>query len=261
MQSLSGALRSYEGRGRPIHIPFPQLAELVDFRTGQIAVIAGASGSGKSTLAANWCVRSHDPILYLAQEDPLSTINTMTALTMDRRKNDITPEDAGYWADRLKSKEREELVIQKGAQTLSDIEARIIALTEWLMEPPRLIVVDSLFDVRDDTAGGYMENKWYATVLPGLKELTLNYDVGLMLQHHVKRDGNKALGTEPLNMTSLMFGGEKESAHVWGVYYTEARNRQTHVQILKQRNGRADPGGGLSVTLDWHPDTGRMWSR
>ena len=235
------------------------MAELVDFRTGQIAVLAGAAGSGKSTFAANWAAKSTDPILYLAQEDPFSTYQVMTAVLTHSKRTDIYRKEVDYWSDKVRDRGREELIIQEGGQTVESIEARIIALTEWLMEPPPLIIVDSVFDLRSD-AGGYMESAFYADVMPGLKALTLKYDTSFLLQHHVKREGKQALGTEPLTMTSLMFGGEKEAAHVWGVYHREDK-REMYIQVLKQRGGRADATGKLSVTLDWDAASGWLTSR
>jgi predicted ATP-dependent serine protease len=235
------------------------MADLVDFRTGQIAVLAGAAGSGKSTFAANWVSRSKDTILYLAQEDPFSTYQVMTAVTTHSKRTDIYRKDVNYWSEKVSEHGRDNLIIVEGGQTVESIEAMLIALAEWDQETPPLTVVDSVFDLRSD-AGGYMESAFYADVLPGLKALSLKYDTSFLLQHHVKRDGKQALGTEPLTMTSLMFGGEKEAAHVWGVYHRQDK-REMYIQMLKQRGGRADATGGLSVVLDWDAQSGWLTSR
>lgn len=258
MQSLALALKGWSGKGRPIEIPFRQLAELVTFRTGQIAVLAGAAGSGKTTLAANWAWRSHDPILYLAQEDPFETMKIFVALATQSKKDDVRASDVVHWSKRVTDL-REELVIQTGAQSVQALESFIVALTEWLGAAPPLIIIDSLFDLKVESDTSYMDTGYYAEVLPGLKDLTLKYDVGMVLQHHVNR--GHGLGTDPLRMTDLLFGGEKEAAHVWGVYHAE-NSRQLFVQVLKQRSGSADPNGVLhNITLDWQPEMGVLLSR
>jgi hypothetical protein len=60
-------------------------------------------------------------------------------------------------------------------------------------------------------------------------------------------------------MKDLLFAGEREARHVWGVY--RPRTNLLHVSVLKNQDGRADPGGGLYVPLDWQPEEGVLSSR
>jgi hypothetical protein len=262
VSSLELTLRRWgEGRGRLVDIPFRGLDDLVKIRTGQLLVISGHAGSGKTTLCANWAWRASQPRLYLAQEDPFTTIQLLVALATSQPKDNIRPKDKDHWADRLRAlRNQPELDFVTEAQTIEKLESRLIALNEWLMESPPLVFIDSLFDLKVEGTN-YMDNAYWATVLPALKQLAHTYDVCFVCQHHAnKRDGNKSPGTEPLTLGSLLFGGEKEAAHVWGVYHSE-NNRQMYVQILKQRNGKADPSGRLYVTLDWQPEEGMLLSR
>jgi len=264
MRSLSRALRGWAGKGRKIEVPFRHLDELIDFRTGDLAVLAGAPGGGKSLLATNWAWRSTDPVLYLAQDSPRSVLKRFTALALQRRVADIREDEIDYWAEKLDALgKRDELIVATGAHTVEMIESKIIALTEWLMEPPPLIIIDNLFDLRSE-AGAYMETSFYADILPNLKQMAIRQDVGIILMHHVTRSGESGkkhgLGTEPLKLTDLLFAGEREARHVWGAYRGSG-DRSLHVQILKQQDGRANPGGGLSVSLDWTPEDGTLYSR
>jgi hypothetical protein len=260
MQTLDRALASWQGKGRQIDIPFLSVQDIVDFRTGDLAVLAGAPGAGKSLTALNWVWRSTDPILYLAQDSPRSVLKRLTALALGRKVSDIGEEDAAYWAEKVQGR-REELVVVTGAQTVEGVEARIEALTEWLMEPPKIVFVDNLFDLRVEGAG-YMENAFYATVLPMLKQLAIEKDVGIVVMHHVTRAGEHGkkhgMGTDPLRMTDLLFAGEREARHVWGVYRSWD-NRKLNFQVLKQQDGRADASGNLRVGLTWQPEAGKLW--
>jgi len=225
-------------------------------------VLAGAPGGGKSTVAANWAWRSQDPILYLAIDRPLDMMQRLVAIGLDKRMSEVAQGELDYWSTRLTGK-RDELVIETGTQTVESLEHRLIALTEWLMEPPHVVFVDNLFDLRSE-GNSYMSNDFYADVLPALKQLAINHDVGIVLLHHVTRSGERGKkhgqGSEPLTMTDLLHGGEREAAHVWGVYRGHG-NRQLFVQVLKQGHGRADAGGSLKVALDWSPETMRTFSR
>lgn len=264
MHTLARALRSWQGRGRPVEIPFRDIDKLVDLRTGQIAVLAGAPGGGKSSIAVNWAWRSSQPVLYLAQDRPLEVYQRLAAIALDRRVDEIDPSDLDYWGQRIeRMRKRDTLVIQRGAQTVENLGYQIEALTEWLMEPPHLVFVDNLFDMRVE-GSSYMDVGFYADVLPAVKQLAIEKDVCVCLLHHVTRSGEKGKkhgqGTDPLTMTDLLFGGEREAAHVWGVY-RRVDNRQLIFQVLKQGGGRADAGGNLRVPLDWQPEKAVVYSR
>lgn len=264
MQTIGLALTKFEGKARKIDIPFRQVSELVDYWTQDLAVLAGAPGGGKSLTALNWAWRSTDPILYLAQDSPRSVLKRLTALALNENVGDIREEDADYWAGKMIALgQREELVIATGSHTIDMIDEKIVALTEWLMEPPKLIVIDNLFDLKSE-AGNYTENAFYGEVLPTLKQLAIKRDVGIMILHHVTRSGDSGkkhgLGTERLRLTDLLFAGEREARHVWAVYQG-FNGDSIKFQILKQQDGEANPEGYLQVSLDWKKREGRLWSR
>jgi len=231
----------------------------VDFRTGDLAVLAAAPGGGKSLVATNWAWRSQDPILYLAQDSPRSILKRFTALALGRRVSDIGEEDIDYWSGRIAEQgKREELVIATGSHNLDQLDAKLVALTEWLMQPPTLVFIDNLFDMRSE-GNSYMDTGFYADLLPSLKQMAIRHDVGMVLLHHVTRGDEHGLGTERIRMKDLLFAGEREARHVWGVY--RPRGNQVNVSILKNQDGAAEPSGGLYVTMDWHPEENLLLSR
>ncbi len=263
MQTLDRALTGWAGKGRPVKIPFRGVQEIVDFRTGDLAVLAAAPGGGKSLTALNWAWRSSDPILYLAQDSPRSVLKRLTALALNKMVADVREDEAEHWGERIRELgKRDTLIISTGAHTVDLLAAKIDALTEWLMEPPRLVFVDNLFDMQVE-GRVYQETGFYAAVLPELKQLAIEKDVGIVVMHHVTRSGDKGkkhgLGSERVRLTDLLHGGEREARHVWAVY-RGWDNRELNFQVLKQQDGRADASGGLVVRLTWKPEEGRLYS-
>ena len=58
-------------------------------------------------------------------------------------------------------------------------------------------------------------------------------------------------------MTDLLYSGEREAEHVLGIYHDQQKT-VLNIQILKQRDGEADPEGEMEVRLRWHPSMGRL---
>lgn len=256
MKPVSQALRAFGNFGGSIDLPFRGIAENVRIRAGQVVVLAGAAGSGKTTLSANWAWRSQDAWLYLALEDPFETLKICAAMALDRLKDDISQDDVDFWSRQVQPRDRPGLMVRWGAHTIGDVERCIIAFTEWWMTPPRVVCIDSLMHIKTEGVG-YMETQFWAEIMGGLRQLTDKYGVTFVCQHHVAKS---LLSTEPLALSKLLFGGDKEAAHVWGIYH-RGDNRQMYVQVLKQRSGKADPAGGMQVTLDWQPERGMLFSR
>jgi hypothetical protein len=260
MKSLSRSLRSWTGKARKIEIPFAEFDRRVDFRTGDIAILAGAPGGGKSLVSVNWAWLTNDPVVYLAQDSPRSVMKRFVAVATGSRIGDIREENIQEWA-RMVDGRKDNLVISTGAHSLDDLEEILIAYKEWQGETPKVMFVDNLIDMRLE-GNSHMENSFYAKALPQLKQLAIKYDVGLVLLHHVIRgdgDDRDMMGMVPLTLGDLLFAGEREARHVWGVY-NDGLNFLT-LQVLKQQDGRAHPGGGVRFSLDWTPTTAQLWDR
>lgn len=263
MQTLDLAVLSKSAIGERLILPYAAMNDAIGLRTRDLTIIAGAPGGGKSTLAVNLAMKMDYPSLYLAQDSPASVLSRMSALVT---KSDIastskalTSEDRYDISRRLKD-ERPTLVFERGAVTIEGIENRIIALTEWLGESPKILYIDNLIDlIVEGTTHG--DNSFYTKALPALKRLANQYNIAVIVLHHVTRSGNAghASGRERLQMNNLLFAGEREARHVWGVYNDGEGN--LNVQILKQQDGPADPFGGLEIGLRWHPRMGSLMSR
>ncbi len=249
-------------------------------------MVAGAPGSGKSVLALNISLglsslglnREGGSTLYLAMDSAPSVFARSAALALSESIASV------YGALRDKETKRfliEDLsgqhpnfFINPGQLQITNatenggwngIEQRIVALTEVLGKAPELVVIDNLIDL-DVPGHVHTETGFYAAALNPLKQIAIKHNTCIMALHHVTRRGGTqgtdplGLGTRPLKMTDLLYSGEREAEHVLGVHHA-ADKRTMNVQILKQRDGDADPEGGLAVPLMWHAPLGRLDGR
>ena len=263
MQTLDRAVLTKSAVGEKLILPYKAMNDAISFRTRDLTILAGAPGGGKSTLAVNLAMKMDYPTLYLAQDSPASVLSRMTAL--------VTQDSIGKTAKALNSDEkykiskrladaRDTLIFERGAVTIEGIKWRLEALSEWLGEAPKLIFIDNLIDlIVEGTTHG--DNSFYTKALPELKRLANTYNTAIIALHHVTRGGNNshADGRSPITMNNLLYAGEREARHVWGVY--NDGDGTLNLQILKQQDGPADPGGGMSIALKWYPQLGSLMSK
>lgn len=246
-------------------MPFPRLERAVQLHTKELALVAGAPGAGKSVFALNIAMSLNDPVLYFAQDSAPSVFARVAALALG--------EEITYIYDSLRHAERKhkiindlqdeypDLFIHAGALTVEDMGARLVALEEVLGQAPKLVIIDNLIDTIVP-GHHHQEIGFYASTLNGLKQMAIKHNTCIMALHHTTRRGGEnsnphGLGTRALKMTDLLYSGEREAEHVLGVYHSIDK-KTLHVQVLKQRDGDADPEGGLEVSLVWHPPLGSL---
>ena len=263
MQTLDRAVLNKTAVGDRLILPYKAMNDKISFRTRDLTILAGAPGGGKSTLAVNLAMKMDYPTLYLAQDSPASVLSRMSALvTQDSiaaTAKQISSADKQKVSEQLKD-HRPTLIFERGAVTLDGIEERIEALAEWLGEPPKLLFIDNLIDlIVEGTTHG--DNTFYTKALPYLKRLANTYNVAVIALHHVTRGSNNshASGREGIEMNNLLYAGEREARHVWGVYNDGQGTLM--LQVLKQQDGPADPGGNLQVALKWFPELGTLMSK
>lgn len=265
MQSLDLALTKDTAVGRKVHVPWDQLGSLVNFNTRELMLVAGAPGSGKSTFAVAWASKIEQPVLYLTQDSPVSVYTRLAALTLNEPIATIRKkmQEGGAMRESIvaevRKRERRTLVVEGGRRTPTEIGRRIMALTEWMGQPPALVVLDNLIDL-DVEGASHAENTFYAQGLTKLKTIVNTLDVGMLVLHHSLKNETVGTGVAPLKMTDLLFGGDREARHVLGVHHDEDTTKIT-VQILKQQDGPASPTGKLYVNLAWVPETGSLVGR
>lgn len=266
MKTIANALARKAVIGERIELPWSKLNRALRLHTRELALIAGAPGSGKSVFAINLAMRTQLPVLYLAQDSAPSVLSRMAALTLGRTIEDVQetlrdPDEkenllhqlCDVWPNKF---------IHAGTIDHAGIALRLQALTEILGKAPPLVIIDNL---NDTTVPGHHHEEagFYASLLNELKQMALTYDTCIIGLHHVTRRGGESgasvhgMGTKRIRMIDLRWAGEREAEHVIGIYHGTSQERMM-VQILKQRDGVADPEGGAEVSLLWSPTLGRL---
>ena len=271
MKTIATALAKSNVVGERIDLPWPALNRKLKLHTKELCLVAGASGSCKSVFALNIAMsdeQANNPILYIAQDSVPSVLARIAALALSEPIDSVfdrlrDPEQKPQVLEELKDV-RPNLYIHGGALQFEGIRLRVEALSEVYGAAPRLVIVDNLIDTIVP-GSHHQEIGFYAQILNQLKQLALETDTCIVALHHVTRRGGEGgsphgLGTRSLKMTDLLFAGEREAEHVIGIYHSTAQDR-IYAEILKQRDGEADPEGGVYVPLVWQPTMGRLERR
>jgi len=266
VRTLARAVQHPGAVGTKLRLPWYNVNRQVTLSTKELVMVAGAPGGGKSTFLLNLVMQTEYPTLYLAQDSAPSVLARLSALgagiTTDRARDLMSTEGGREELGRTLTDVRPSLVVQDGAMTFEDIEQRVDALREWVGEAPPLVVLDNLIDT---IVPGHQASDvgFYATIIPKLKQLAIAKDFAMIVLHHVVRrteTGKSAgMGTVGLRMPDLLYAGEREARHVWGIY-NDGGHRMV-MQILKQQDGPADPMGNMRVDLNWIPEMGKLSSR
>jgi len=263
MKPLSRAIDMPTAVGERIPLPWRGLDQTINLRTKDLVVIGGAPGGGKSTVAANLAVTVGVPVLYCAQDSPGSILSRMTAIALGEKTADIQRRLTNHMTrpatvEKMKN-QNPTLIVSSGSVQVEQIRQMCLALHEWLGRTPPIIIIDNLIDliVPGKT---HHDLSFYSESLPELKRLALEMDSCVIALHHVTRGGatEHGRGQTPLTMNDLLYAGEREARHVWGVYNNG--DSQITVQILKQQDGPASPGGGMRIPLRWYPEMGKLAS-
>lgn len=260
MRTLRSALATEHVVGELIETPWPSVNDLLHLHTKELVVVGAAPGGGKSVFALNLAAHQEGGVLYLAQDSAPSVLSRAAALhtnmTIDRAQEYLR--DPGWKEELLDMVDGAypNIYFQARTQTLEEIEARLVALTEVDGEAPKLVVIDNLNDL---TVPGYVHTElgFYAASLNPLKQMAIKHNTCIMALHHVTRSDGHGTGQQRLTMTDMMFTGEREAEHVLGIYYNSEKTKM-YLQILKQRDGEADSNGNLRLTLSWQADKGRL---
>lgn len=238
--TLSSALSRASQAGEPLPSVWPELVqEGVEFRRGQLVVIAAGPGGNKSVFAVNLAVRAHVPALYISADTDHATTGVRVASLLS---GDPTPAvEAGMKGDQAEKYERmiESLDYIRWAfetsPTVEDIRDDVEAFAHVYGCYPELVIVDNLINVYSDEE----DNTALRHSIEALNILARESGACVVVLHHLT--GAYESGDSPPNLGALIGKVGKMPSLVLTMFRGEYGD--LGICIVKNRFGPADPRG------------------
>lgn len=265
MYSLVQSARIKGSAGEPIPNPFKSLHQLeVEFRRGELSLVAAGPGTGKSLFALNLALYGSMPVMYWSADSNAATqLSRSTAM--------LTGEDVRTVKKALledKFGEYERVLGDKwwvrfsyeAMPTPADMEADLEVYYEVFGCYPHLCVVDNITNV--DT-GGAGDAESFTFGLEGmceyLNDMARETEAHVQALHHVTGEYSDGLKPIPLSgvkgkigrVPSLIMTIHREP-DVAGV------NRVLNASPVKNREGFADASGNTFARLELDSTTLRL---
>lgn len=188
--------------------------------------------------ALNWAIRTGQYSTLVSLDTNLrdqsmraSAILSGASLNLVKKN----PEAYALMLDRRLSNSRI-FDVQVNAKEIADL---LLAEEEFWGSTPALVVVDNVSNIVKDTS-----YEAFRSVFIELQKVARLRDTVVLALHHVTRDAAK---DGRLTLHSGQYSGEQEAEIVLGLW--RSGQDKLNVSVLKNRNGRADPHGGLVFPL------------
>ncbi|WP_162795854.1 DnaB-like helicase C-terminal domain-containing protein [Nonomuraea lactucae] len=239
----------------PISSPFKRLeAEGVQFRRGQLALVAAGPGVGKSVFALTLAAASRVPTLYLSADSDAAiqyerAAAMLTGSTRDEIAELVESGDTRYLDSKLSALRKLRWCFES-SPTLDDIENHVKCWAAVYGAYPELVVVDNVSDVTPDSEeGGTLALE---SIMAYLADLARATGAAVIALHHLTADYDD--GTEPPPLSALKGKISKKPSLVLNLF--RPADGKLGVVIAKNRTGRPDVGQQYRVILN--ADLSRM---
>ena len=250
MKTLHRSVGRTDIGGEPLPPVFNTFgANSIQFRRGEVSMIAGIPGAGKSTLALALALRMQVPTLYVCADTNAHTMamriySMITGLSQKDAEKALTvnPEAA---KERLQSTSHIFWCFDS-APTLDDIAEEVLAFEEMQGEPPALIVIDNLVDM---TGGGDAQHAAMQETLQAFKMFARENNSAVVVLHHTKESysGNPC---QPMSAVQGMVNQTPALILTVG----QAAGNMFGVAAVKNRYGKADNSGSSPTWLQFQPE-------
>lgn len=207
---------------------------------GNLAVCMGTPGVGKSVISLNWALLSDYPSVVISLDTDVHTQAVRAASILSGKNQEIVKNNPKAFSLYLKRQLVHCHIYDISLRT-KDINDLLIAEEEYWGEPPAFVVVDNVANIVPEVS-----YEAYRMVFIELQKVARMRDTFILALHHISKGGSK---NNRLHLHSGQYAGEQEAEMVLGLWRSD---RGIEVGVLKNRNGIADPDGGLSypVRLD-----------
>lgn len=223
-------------------VPVPYDLPIV-VEPGFTVLVIAAPRVGKSMLALNWALEfaARDmPVLYHSTDtDFLSQAVRLVSACTDLPMS-LVMENRDYWAEWLKE---QDLPIRWNQESITyhQLPELVEAETEYLGEPPALVIVDVLADLVKSEEAADMQQAFKACHMLGKKTGSV-----MLLLNHVKKDkgSNGMLYVSP---SDGIFAGDR----VAEVVLTMWRNTANIVNLLIGKNRQGKDGDIIRLRANY----------
>lgn len=247
MQTLPKSIGKEEAGGEPIPVVFQTFAKnKINFRRGDLSMIAGVPGAGKSTLALAIALRAQVPTLYICADTNAYTMGMrLYSMITGKSQEEAEWQIANNLEDARKVLGRTDHIFWAfdAAPSLNDIDMEIKAFVEVWGESPALIIIDNLMDVSTDS----QDISSLKFLMQEFKYLAGSKNSAVLVLHHTKEssEGNPC---QPMRAVQGMVN--QLPALILTVATTP--NNMMAVAPVKNRSGQHDKEGNLFHWLQFN---------
>lgn len=249
MKTLTRTVGRPEIGGEPLPSVFRTFDNnQIAVRRSELSMIAGEPGAGKSTLALAMALRMQVPTLYLSADTNAHTM----AMRLYSMITGESQSEAELAIERDPIGARRKLALANhiywcfdSAPNLGDLDDEVTAIEELLGRSPELIVVDNLMDISMD---GGEEFSGMRGAMKELKFMARDTNAAVLVLHHTKESYN----SDPTPPRAAVQGMVNQLPAL--ILTVGQQHGMMAVSSVKNRYGKADPGGNTPVWLQFNPE-------
>lgn len=226
-------------------------AATVEFRRGQLILIASGPGVGKSIIALTLAIQSHANGIYMSADSgsatqyarAVSVLTTELVAEVQQRMDSGPTPDYDEILDMIHGIRFD----FNAGPTLDDIEQAVYAYGHLHYRYPEFLIVDNLSNVVDETGGEGFQG--LENILSYLHELARKTNTCVIVLHHLT--GAYEDGNTPPPLSALR-GKVSKLPELILIPYREDDGfgvERLGIVIAKNRGGQANAAGNLTVSL------------
>jgi hypothetical protein len=258
MYSLSQSVTVKGAAGEPIPSPFKGLAaHEVEFRRGELSLVAAGPGTGKSVFAINLALFGNMPVMYFSADSNAATqLTRATAIVTGENVREIKrkllrDEFGEYFA--FLQKRWWTRFSYDARPAPRDIERDLAAYFEVFGTMPHLIVVDNITNV-DGGAAGDAESFTFGleAMCEYLADMARQTKAHVLALHHVVGEYSDGINPIPLSGVKGKIGRVPSVILTIHKEIDGMDGRILHVSPVKNREGFEDSSGGTFSSYEFN---------
>lgn len=265
MYSLVQSARIKGNSGEPIPNPSKALQKLeVDFRRGELSLVAAGPGTGKSLFAINLALYGSMPVMYWSADSNAATqLSRATAILTGDSVKDVKKALLGGSFHEYEKALGDKWWVRMSYEAMptpEDMEADLEIYYEVFGCYPHLCVVDNITNV--DT-GGAGDAESFTFGLEGmceyLSDMARQTESHVMALHHVTGEWSDGLKPIPLSGVKGKIG--RVPALILTIHREpdeQGMNRVLNVSDVKNREGFSDASGNTFAKMELDSQTLRL---